>query len=127
LASNGPSPVMPVPGETPTSASELEIRISPARPWRAAKRRVPTARAHNLTAFAVLGSVVAGVAGAVITLRIGAGLTGPAYAELALTFTAAVLIATRPTSAASEQPPPSAAAAGHDRAENDGLGGVDGR
>jgi hypothetical protein len=82
--------------EAPTVFAELEIQVGPAQQWGTAKGKVPPEQAHHLiTTFGVLGSVVAGIAGAVLTLSIGSGLTAPALAELALALTAAVLIAVR--------------------------------
>jgi len=43
--------------------------------------------------FGVLGSVVTGTAGAVLTLRIAPGLTGVALAELILALAAVLVIA----------------------------------
>ena len=93
---NSPSVPGPDPAEAPTGFAELEIQVGPARSWGTAKGKVPPAQAHHLiTTFGILGSVIAGIAGAVLTLRIASGLTAPAFAELALAVTSAVLIATR--------------------------------
>jgi hypothetical protein len=57
---------------------------------------VPPENAHHFIAtFGIVANVIAGIAGAVLTLRISAGLTIPAYAELGLAFGGAVLIAAR--------------------------------
>lgn len=90
----------PAPAETPTTFAELEIQVGPAQPWGTARGRVPPDQAnHLISAFVALGNVTAGITGAVLTLRISPGLTGPAYAELAIALIAALLIAVRrPTS-----------------------------
>lgn len=93
---NSPSVPGPDPAEAPTGFAELEIQVGPAQSWGTAKGKVPPDQAHHLiTTFGVLGSAIAGIAGAVLTLRIASGLTAPAFAELALAVTSAVLIATR--------------------------------
>jgi hypothetical protein len=100
MALNSPCIPEPVPIEAPTAAAELEIRVGPAQQLPAAGGKVPPDRAHHLiTVIGVLGSVIAGITGAVLTLRISASLTAPALAELALAVTAAALIATRRTMA----------------------------
>lgn len=82
--------------EPPGPYAELSVQLGPAQPWGSAKGKVPPEQAHHLVAtFGIVSSVIAGIAGAVLTLRIAAGLTGPAYAELALAFAGAVLIALR--------------------------------
>jgi hypothetical protein len=93
---NGPSAPEPVPAEAPTGFAELDIQIGPAQPWGTARGKVPPGQAHHLiTTFGVLGSVIAGIAGAVLTLHISAGLTAPVFAELAVAIASAVLIASR--------------------------------
>ena len=84
------------PVEPPSSYAELVVQLGPAQPWGTAKGKVPPEQAHHLiTTFGIVSSVVAGITGTVLTLRIAPGLTGPAYAELALALAAAVLIAAR--------------------------------
>jgi hypothetical protein len=86
----------PAPAETPTTFAELEIQVGPAQPWGTARGRVPPDQAnHLISAFVALGNVTAGITGAVLTLRISPGLTGPAYAELAIALIAALLTAVR--------------------------------
>jgi hypothetical protein len=97
MALNSPYIPEPVPIEAPTASAELEIRVGPAQPLGAAKGKVPPDQAHLITMVGVLGSVIAGITGAVLTLRISSGLTAPALAELALAVAAAALIATRRT------------------------------
>lgn len=97
---NGPSAPEPVLVEAPTGLAELKIQVGPAQPRGTAKGKVPPGRAHHLiTTLGVLGSVIAGIAGAVLTLHISSGLTAPAFAELALAVTSAVLITTGRTAA----------------------------
>jgi hypothetical protein len=105
----------PAPAETPTTFAELKIQVGPAQPWGTAKGRVPPDQAnHLISAFGALGSSTAGIAGAVLTLRINPGLTGPAYAELALALIAAALIAIRRPAPRGESGRPDTTA-GHDR------------
>lgn len=87
----------PEPGpEAPTACAELKIEVGPAQPWESPKGKVMPDQAHDLiTTCGVLGSVIAGIAGAVLTLRRSSGLTAPALAELALAGASAALIATR--------------------------------
>lgn len=100
MALNSPYTPEPVPIEAPTAFAELEIRVGPAQPLRAAKGKVLPDQVHHLiTTVGVLGSVIAGITGALLTLRISSGLTAPALAELALAVAAAALIATRRTTA----------------------------
>lgn len=100
MAQNNPYTPEPVPTEAPTAAAALEIQVGPAQPRGAAEGKVPPDQAHHLiTTSGVLGSVIAGITGAVLTLRISPGLAAPALAELALAVTSAALIATRRTTA----------------------------
>ena len=90
---NSPSAREPVPLERPSSFAELEIRVGPV-PWGKAKGRVAPDQANYLImTFGILGSVVTGTAGAVLTLRIAPRLTGLALAELVLALAAALIIA----------------------------------
>ena len=90
---NSPSAREPVPLERPTSFAELEVRVGPV-PWGKAKGRVAPDQANYLImTFGILGSVVTGTAGAVLTLRIAPRLTGLALAELVLALAAALIIA----------------------------------
>jgi hypothetical protein len=94
MATNSPSAREPVPDERPTSFAELEVRLGPAIPWGTAKGRVPPDQANYfIMTFGVLGSLVTGTAGAVLTLRISPGLTGVAWAELIFALAAALIIA----------------------------------
>jgi hypothetical protein len=92
------SPLAPEAGpvEPPSPYAELVVQLGPAQPWGTAKGKVPPEQAHHLiTTFGIVSSLVAGIAGTVLTLRIAAGLTGPAYAELGVACAAAGLIAIR--------------------------------
>jgi hypothetical protein len=92
------SPLAPETGpvEPPSPYAELVVKVGPAQRWGTAKGRVPPEQAHHLiTTFGIVAIVIAGIAGAVLTLRIAAGLTGPAYAELGLAFVAAAMITAR--------------------------------
>jgi len=94
MASNGPFAREPVPLERPSSFAELEIHLGPAIPWGSAKGRVPPDQANYfIMTSGVLGSVVTGTAGAVLTLRIAPRLAGLALAELILALAAALIIA----------------------------------
>ena len=80
--------------EAPSQYSELVVKLGPAERGGSAKGTVPPEHTHHfITTFGTVASVVAGITGAVLTLRVAAGLSGPAYAELAIAFGAAVLIA----------------------------------
>jgi hypothetical protein len=85
----------PEPGlEAPTGFAELKIEVRPAKPWRSAS--VPPDHVHDLiTTLGILGSLTAGIAGAVLTLRTSPRLIAPAFAELAIAGTSAALIAMR--------------------------------
>jgi hypothetical protein len=94
MALDSPFAHEPVPAERPTSFAELEIQVGPATPWGTAKGRVPPDQTNYfIMTFGVLGSVVTGTAGAVLTLRIAPGLTSLALAELILALAAALIIA----------------------------------
>ena len=100
---NSPSARGPVPLERPTSFAELEVRVGPV-PWGKARGRVAPDQANYLImTFGILGSVVTGTAGAVLTLRIAPRLTGLALAELVLALAAVLIIAVGRLS--QEQPP----------------------
>jgi hypothetical protein len=85
--------------EQPTQAAELRFAVGPA----SAGGTVPPGDTHHfITTFGIAGSVAAGIAGAVLTLRlasgvtalrVGSGLTVLALAELGLGLLGAVLIA----------------------------------
>jgi hypothetical protein len=82
--------------EPPTGYAELEIKLGPTQSWGTASGKVPPEQAHHLiTTFGIVASVIAGITGTVLTLRIAAGLNGPAYAVIGLAFAAIVLIAAR--------------------------------
>lgn len=87
--------------EQPTAGAELKIVVVHSRVKITARRwsvegTVPSAEAHHLiTTFGILGSIVSGLAGAILTLRIASGLPALAFAELGLALLAAVLIAVR--------------------------------
>jgi hypothetical protein len=84
--------------EPPTPYAELTVQLGPAQQWGTAKGKVPPEQAHHLiTTFGIVSSVTAGIAGSVLTLRIAAGLTMAAYAELGVALAAAALIAFRRT------------------------------
>lgn len=100
---NSPSAREPVPLERPTSFAELEVRVGPV-PWGKARGRVAPDQANYLImTFGILGSVVTGTAGAVLTLRIAPRLTGLALAELVLALATVLIIAVGRLS--QEQPP----------------------
>jgi hypothetical protein len=111
--------------EQPTRAAELRIAVGPA----SAGGTVPPGETHHfITTFGIAGSVAAGIAGAVLTLRIatgvlalrvGSGLTVLALAELGLGLLGAVLIAvcSRRTDQAATPKPEGPPAAGIGSAE----------
>ena len=92
----------PVPVEAPTALAELKIQVSPDQPrGTASETKGPAGQAHHLiTTCGVLGSVIAGITGAVLTLRASPRLLAPAFAELALAVTSATLIASQASRAA---------------------------
>ncbi len=97
---NSPATHELVLGERPTRAAQLKITAEPARVkftarrWLIAEGTLPPGEARQLiAAFGILGSVVASIAGAVLTLRISPELTTLALAELVLACAGAVLIA----------------------------------
>lgn len=67
----------------------------PAAGYRGRDKGPPGQAHHLITTCGVLGSVAAGIAGAVLTLRASPDLRAPAFAELALAVTSAALIARR--------------------------------
>lgn len=97
MALNSPYAPEPVPFEAPTAFAELKIQVSPDQPrGTAGGTKGPPGQAHHLiTTCGVVGSVAAGIAGAVLTLRASPDLRAPAFAELALAVTSAALIARR--------------------------------
>jgi hypothetical protein len=95
--------------EEPTSGAELKINT---RRLVSAEGTVPADQAHHLiTTFGILGSVVSGTVGAVLTLLIVPALTTIAFAELTLGLIAAIFIAAtgrhraKARAAPSETPP----------------------
>ncbi len=99
MPSDSPAAHEPGPAEQPTQAAELKLAVGPAT----AGGSVPPGEAHHyITTFGILVSVIAGIAGAVLTLRIGSGvttlrvtsgLTVLGLAELGLALASAVIIA----------------------------------
>ena len=90
----------------PRAADLVRGAGSPGRPrtWGKARGRVAPDQANYLImTFGILGSVVTGTAGAVLTLRIAPRLTGLALAELVLALAAVLIIAVGRLS--QEQPP----------------------
>lgn len=82
------------PIEPPTQFAELVVQFGPAQPLGSVTGKVPPEQApYLITMFGIVASMIAGIAGTVLTLRIAAGLSGPAYAELGLAFGSAVLLA----------------------------------
>jgi hypothetical protein len=99
--------------EPPTQAAELKFTVGPAT----AGGTVPQAEAHHfVTVCGIAGSVAAGIAGVILTLRIASGvltlrvssgLAVLALAELGLGLAGAVLIAfcsRRPDQPGQEEP-----------------------
>ena len=100
MALVSPAPPHEPDPERPTRAAQLKITAEPARVkitarrWVTAEGAVPPGEArHLIAAFGILGCVITGTAGAVLTLRIDPGLTTLALAELVLALTSAILIA----------------------------------
>jgi len=86
--------------EQPSEAAQLKIKAEPARVkviarrWLTAEGTVPPADArHLITTFGIVGCVVTGSVGVVLTLRIEPRLTSVAFAELAVALVAAILVA----------------------------------
>ena len=77
--------------ELPTAAAKLTIKVGPAQ---LAEGTVPPDQArHLITTFGILGCTFSGIGGAVLTLHVAPTLIALAFAELALAFVAAALIA----------------------------------
>jgi hypothetical protein len=92
--------------ESPSPYAALTVKLGPAERWGTAEGKVPPEQAHHLiTTFGIVSSVIAGITGSVLTLRIAAGLAGPAYAELGIAAAAAALIAFRRAAARTASPP----------------------
>jgi hypothetical protein len=92
LSTHGPAPADPLDESVePSQLAELEISVGPDQRVRG---RVPPEQAHHLvTMCGILGSVVTGTGGVVLTLNVAPSLTTLAFAQLALALVAAVLIA----------------------------------
>jgi hypothetical protein len=61
--------------EAPTAYAELCIQLGPAQQWGTAKVKVPPEQArHLITTLAIASSALAGLAGAVLALRVAGGL-----------------------------------------------------
>jgi hypothetical protein len=77
--------------EQPGPAARLKLDVKTLGTW---EGTVPPGEARYLiTTFGIVGSVVTGTAGALLTLRIARGSAVVAIAELALALAAMVLIA----------------------------------
>jgi hypothetical protein len=94
MAVNSPLAREPVPVEEPSPSAELGIRLGFAGPQDRAKWRVPPDQTdYMIMTGGVLGSVVTGTAGAVLTLCVAPERTGLARAELIMAAAAAGVIA----------------------------------
>jgi hypothetical protein len=91
MAVNSPLAREPVPAEDPTPSAELRIWVGYAGPPDTAKHRVSPD--YMIMTCGVLGSVVTGTAGAVLTLRVAPERTRLALAELIVAATGAGVIA----------------------------------
>jgi hypothetical protein len=99
LTSDSPGPPAQGLAEQPTPAAQLKIKADPARVkvtarrWGTAEGTVPPAEAHHLiNMVGILGSVITGITGAVLTMRIGPRFTPLALAELGLALASMLLI-----------------------------------
>jgi hypothetical protein len=91
MARNSPSARGPDAPEQPGPAARLRLDLKTLGTW---EGTVPPSEAHCLiTTFGIVGSVVTGTVGALLTLRIARGSAAVAVAELALALTAMALIA----------------------------------
>jgi hypothetical protein len=91
MAKNKPPTAGLVFPEPPTAAARLIIKVGPAQ---LAEGTVPPDQArHLITTFGILGCVVAGIGGAVLTLHAAPGLIALAIAELAVALAGAAFIA----------------------------------
>jgi hypothetical protein len=99
MTRDNPDPFGPGQAERPTWAAELRITAEPAEMittwrWVTTQRTIPSDQAdHLITTFGIAGSIVTGIAGAVVTLRTAPSLTVIALAELALALAGGALIA----------------------------------
>jgi hypothetical protein len=91
MAVNSPLAREPVPAEDPTPSAELRIWVGYAGPPITAKHRVSPD--YIIMTCGVLGSVVTGTAGAILTLRVAPERTRLALAELIVAVTGAGVIA----------------------------------
>jgi hypothetical protein len=94
MAVNSPRAREPAPVEEPSPRAKLRIRVGHAWPPDRAKRRAsPDQINYAIMTCGVLGSVITGTAGVVLTLRVAPGRTGLARAELIMAMAAACVIA----------------------------------
>lgn len=94
MSQDNPIPFCPGQAERPTWAAELWIIAEQVQARGTAEGVVPSGHVdHLITTFGIAGSIVAGTAGAVVTLRLAPGLTVIALAELMLALAGAVLVA----------------------------------
>jgi len=91
MAVNSPLTREPVPAEDPTPSAELRIWVGYAGPPDTAKHRISPD--YMIMTCGVLGSVVTGTAGAVLTLHVAPERTRLALAELIVAVTGAGVIA----------------------------------
>jgi hypothetical protein len=90
MAEIDPRAAGPFPAEWPTTAARLIITVRPAQ---LAGRTVPAETRHLITTMGIVASIWSGIAGSVLTVRVASVPVALAFAELALTLAAAVLIA----------------------------------
>lgn len=94
MAADSPFAREPVLAEQPTPDADLGIRVVRVRTRDPAGSRIPPDQAgYAIMTCGVLGSVITGTAGMVLTLRIAPGLPGLALAELIFAIMAVFVIA----------------------------------
>jgi len=77
--------------ELPTAAAKLTVEVGPAQ---LAEGTVPPGQArHLITTFGILGSILSGIGGVILTLHVDRSLIALAFAELAVALAGAALIA----------------------------------
>jgi uncharacterized membrane protein YeaQ/YmgE (transglycosylase-associated protein family) len=95
MTTNSPLTRELAPAEEPTSRAELEIRVGYAEPPDPVRRRISPDQANYMTmTCGVLGSVVTGTVGAILTLRVAPERTGLALAQLMVALAGAGVITT---------------------------------
>lgn len=95
MTQNDPAGLELVLAEQPTGAAVLDIQLGPDLAARATGSVPSEYTPLLIAASGIVGCVISGITGMVLTLHIAASLIGPAYAELGLALAGALMIAAR--------------------------------